>query len=767
MIGTDVAHYRVVAKLGEGGMGAVYKAFDTRLERFVALKTISTARPLTEQRRLRVIREAKAASALNHPNIVTIYDVLNYDGQFFIAMEFVEGSTLKELISARGLSLAKTLAYAVQVAWALAKTHAAGVVHRDLKPSNIMVTGEGQIKLLDFGLAKLAEIREAASDETATLGLTQEGMALGSVGYMSPEQAEGLHVDARSDIFSFGLVLYEMLTGQSAFQRATKLSTLAALLHESPAPLDAHLHDYPPELENLLDRCLHKKPERRFQAMLEVRQALESLASRADAISTSATSRIPSAPRPERGSAIAVLPFANLSSDPDHQYFSDGLAEEIITALSNVRSLRVTARTSAFRFRSKELDLQEVGEKLRVDYVLLGSVRRAGNRLRVTVQLVDPKHDYCIWSERYDRMLDDVFLIQDEIASAVVEALKHQISGIPDGAEPAWEQRKDRQAKDVHVHEDYLRGRYCLARRSLDSLHQGIAFFTAALEKDPAHALSKVGLADCYNLLGYYNERPPREAFPKAKAAAEQAIALNGSLGEAYASLAYSLIFHDWDWAAAERAFQQAARLAPGYVSVKHWKTWLHFARDEFDAALTSIREAQQADPLAPIVNSHVGLALAYAGRAGQGVDQILRTLELDPDFALAHYHLGTVYSLSGGLDRAIDAFETADRKSAGSLGLGRLGCAYASAGRRDEALRTLQRMEQASGYISPLELAYVHAGFEDADSAFHLLERAAEDRSADLVRFRLHSWPPNFRRDPRFQIFAERIGLPAASARG
>jgi len=276
--------------------------------------------------------------------------------------------------------------------------------------------------------------------------------------------------------------------------------------------------------------------------------------------------------------------------------------------------LRVTARTSAFRFRSKELDLQEVGEKLRVDYILLGSVRRAGNRLRVTVQLVDPKHEYCVWSERYDRTLDDVFLIQDEISGAVVEALKHQISGISDSGETAWEQRKERQAKDVHVHEDYLRGRYCLARRSRESPRQGIAFFSAALEKDPTHALSQVGLADCYNLLGYYNERPPREAFPRAKAAAEQAIALNSRLGEAYASLAYSLTFHDWDWAAADKAFQQGARLSPGYVSIKHWMTWLHFARVEFVAALTCIREAQLADPLAPIVNSHVGFGARLRG---------------------------------------------------------------------------------------------------------------------------------------------------------
>jgi serine/threonine protein kinase len=287
-------------------------------------------------------------------------------------MEYVEGSTLKELVSSGRLPLAKTLAYGVQIAGGLAKTHAAGVVHRDLRRSNVMVTCDGQIKLLDFGLAKLAEIPEAASDETATLGLTQEGMALGSVGYMSPEQAEGLRVDARSDIFSFGLVLYEMLTGQRAFQRASKLSTLAALLHESPAPLHAHLNQYPPELKALLDRCLHKKPERRFQTIPEVRQALESIVSLAHTFSASAVSRIPSAPRPERGLAIAVLPFTNLSSDPDHQYFSDGLAGEIITALSNLRSLQVTTRTSAFRFRSKELDLPEVGEKLRVDYILLG-----------------------------------------------------------------------------------------------------------------------------------------------------------------------------------------------------------------------------------------------------------------------------------------------------------------------------------------------------------------------------------------------------------
>jgi eukaryotic-like serine/threonine-protein kinase len=739
-------------------MGAVYKAVDTRLGRFVALKTVSTARPLSQQRRTRLFREALAASALNHPNIVTVYDILTHDGQFYIAMEFIEGSTLKELIQRREIGLVKAVQYGLQIADALARTHAAGVVHRDLKPSNIMVTGEGQVKLLDFGLAKLTAMeRPSASDETATLGLTEEGVVLGSPGYMSPEQAQGLRVDARSDVFSFGLLLYEMIAGQLPFRKPTKLASLAALLHEVPAPFHELGIECPAELEALAARCLHKSAGQRCGSMLEVRQALEAIAAHPHSV------RLPP-PARERGSAIAVLPFTNLSPNPDHQYFSDGLAEEIITALSNVRNLRVTARTSAFRFRSKDLDLQEIGEQLKVDYILLGSVRRAGNRLRVTVQLVDPKQDCHLWSERYDRTLDDVFAIQDEIASAVVEALQHQITGSSEVLGRTWEQaRRERQAKDVHVHEDYLRGRYCLARRSWDSLRQGIAFFEAALEKDPAHALSKVGLADCYNLLGYYNERPPHEAFPRAKAAAEEAIAINGRLGEAYASLGYSRIFYDRDWTGAEDAFRQSARLAPGYASAKHWKTWLHFARGEFDTALISIREAQQADPLAPILNSHVGLALAYLGRMAEAFEQLQMTVGLDPDFALAHYHLGTVYCLNGEFDKSIPAFEAADRKSGGSLGLGWLGCAYAMSGRKADANRIWKRMGQAQGYVSPLEKAYVQAGLGHVQATFDLLERAYEERSADLVRLRVQPWPKPIRQDPRLSALAERIGLPPA----
>ncbi|MBV8843395.1 MAG: protein kinase [Bryobacterales bacterium] len=755
MTGTEIAHYRIVGKVGEGGMGAVYKALDTRLGRHVALKTISVAKPLTEQRRLRLIREAKTACSLNHPNIVTIYDVLTHDGQFYIAMEFVEGITLKDLLR-KGIPLPKTVRYATQIAGALAKTHASGIIHRDLKPSNIMITPDDQVKLLDFGLAKLTESRrESYSDETATLGLTQDGMILGTVGYMSPEQAQASHVDARSDVFSFGLLLYEMLTGQRAFQKATQVSSLVALMHEEPVPLHDLTIECPLELEAIVERCLQKIPDRRYQTMLEVRHALDPI----DSGSSSAV-RVAPAPRPERGSSIAVLPFTNLSPDPGHQYFSDGLAEEIITALSNVRNLRVTARTSAFRFR-KELDLQEIGEQLKVDYILTGSVRRAGSRLRVTVQLVDPRQDCHLWTERYDRTMDDVFAIQDEISNAVVEALKQQITS-GSSAGQSWElPQKDRQPKDIRAHEDYLRGRYCLAKRSWASIRQAIAFFESALQKDSEHALSKVGLADCYNLLGYYNERPPREAFPKAIAAAEEAIAINARLGEAYASLGYSLTFHDWNWVAADRAFSQATHLSPGYASAKHWKTWLHFARGEFQAALNCIRAAQQVDPLAPILNAHVGLALAYAGQPAEAVEQLQKTLGLDPDFALGHYHLGTVFTLAGEFEKAIEAFESADRKSGGSLGLGLLGCDYALVGRQAEAEHILNRMEQGKGYISPLQMAYVEAGLGRADAAFELLDRAYEDRSADLVRLRLQPWPKAILEDSRLNALAERIGLP------
>jgi serine/threonine-protein kinase len=467
--GERVGPYEILALLGAGGMGEVYKARDTRLHRIIALKILPVEKVGDADRRRRFLGEAQAASRLNHPNIITIYDISEENGVCFIAMEYVAGKTLEQANPSGGLPLKQAIKYAAEIADALAAAHAAGIIHRDLKPANIIVTEDGRIKLLDFGLAKFIEPAVAAAEgETATLH-TIPGAIMGTAAYMSPEQAEGRELDARSDIFSFGLVLYEMLCGRRAFQADTWISTVAAVVRDEPRPLRVMNAALPALVEQHVARCLRKDPLQRFQTMLEVKQALADTAS-------SHVSR-------EEAASIAVLPFVNLSADKENEYFSDGLAEEIINGLTKVPELRVIARTSAFVFRGKEQDLRAIGEKLRVATILQGSVRSAGNRIRVAVQLIQVASETHLWSETYDREMTDIFAIQDDISSAIANALKVKL------ATPG------RRTANVDAFQRYLQGLYWYQRYTPESLAKAKESFEQALIHDPGYAPAYAGLA--------------------------------------------------------------------------------------------------------------------------------------------------------------------------------------------------------------------------------------------------------------------------------
>jgi serine/threonine-protein kinase len=754
MLGKSLLHYEIVEQLGEGGMGVVYRARDTHLDRFVAIKVLPPAKMSDPDRKRRFVQEAKAASALNHPNIITIHDVSQTDGMDFMVMELVNGRPLDHIIPKTGMPWRDVVTCGIQMADALAAAHSAGIVHRDLKPANIMVCESWRIKVLDFGLAKLADPELTSISQTYSIEqFSREHAVMGTVAYMSPEQAEGKRVDHRSDIFSLGLVLYEMLAGHRAFEKKSGLSTLISIVHQQAEPLRKSSSDIPAELDRVVQRCIRKEPERRFQQMIELKLALEDIRQ---------GTYQPRQDEPHEAPSIAVLPFANMATGGENDYFSDGLSEEIITALAKVPGLRVAARTSAFAFRGHEADVREIAQKLNVGTVLEGSVRRAGNRLRVTAQLVNAADGYQMWSERYDRTAEDVFAIQDEISAAIVSALRSRLVTADTKEENIQVPRSGPRPVSLEAHEAYLKGRFYWNRRTWDGLKRGIEYFNQAIAKDPLYALAYVGLADCYNLLGYYNERPPHDAFPLAKAAAAKALLLDDSIAEAHASLGYATLFYDWKWKEADREFRRAIELNPSYPSAHQWHGWYFFAIGRVDDAVAAMRHAHALDPLSPIISDHLGISFMTAGMFDEAMRHFLQTLELDPSFVLTHLALGSLYTAKKETAKAVEHLEKAVLISDGKLGLGLLGRTYAVAGDAAKAQQVLARIEAtgATRYVSPFERALVYDGLGDLEECFEWLEKAFSARTSDLIRFKLYAWSEAVRDDPRFQELVNRIGL-------
>lgn len=767
MVGETLGTYQILERLGAGGMGVVYRALDLRLKRIVAIKVLSPGTHGNDDRRLRFLQEARAASALNHPNIVVIHDVNEIGGTHFIVMEHVSGNALARLLDRGPIPAASVLRYAHQAADALAKAHSVGIVHRDLKPSNIFITTEDRVKILDFGLAKIMEPPQSTSDnptltELSPPGLyTEDGRVLGTPAYMSPEQAEGKPADPRSDIFSFGTVLYEMLSGRRAFTGTSSVAIMAQVLSHRPEPLDSIVAGLPAPLTALVERCLSKSPAGRLQTMHEVKEVLEAIMgelSRSSMVSQHTMPRIfadvPVLPTP----SIAVVPFANLNRDADSDYFADGLAEEITYRLAQTPGLRVTARTSAAALR-KEEDMLRTAGRLGIGFLLDGSVRRQGPRMRVSVQLVKTADGIQLWTERYDREVTDIFGVQDEIAARITDVLKVHLGR--GHALPAPKHRPD----SIGAYQLYLKGRHYWNRRSWDSLRKGVENFQEAIARDPLYTLAYVGLADSFNLLGYYAERPPREAYPKAKAAAQQAVRLDDTVAEAHASLGYSKLFFDWDWEGAEHEFCRAIELDSSYSSAHQWRAWYLFAMNRLDEAVTELKKAQELDPLSPIINDHLSLGLVLTGRVAEALEVIDQILEMDPAFALAYRRKGLACYNIGQVDECIAAIERAVELSGGTMGVGPLGFAYGRAGRQKDAVEVLARLRRTAGerYVSPLEMALVYGGMASLDDTFRELERACGDRTSDLVLYHHYPWPAEVRNDPRYSKISQQIGFPEA----
>ncbi len=781
MTGESFGHFKLLDKLGEGGMGVVYKAEDTKLLRPVAVKFLPAGLAGDPDARLRFEREAQAAAALNHPNIVTVYEIDERDGRIYIAMEYVDGRSLKDLLAAGPLPFPDAALIIVQVCDALERAHGAGIVHRDIKPGNVMVGRDGRVKVVDFGLAKLQDAGR----------LTLAATTLGTVHYMSPEQARGEDVDHRSDLWSLGVMMAEMVSGRLPFTGSHPQAVLRAVIDDEPALAFPPAPAVPAGFSDIVRRLLAKPPRDRFARASDVAAGVRRLAGHPAAASVSATVSIPPASIPSAFApppnlpAVAVLPFKNMSADPENEYFGDGLAEELINALAQVSGLRVAARTSAFSFKGKNMDIREVGRTLSVDTVLEGSVRRAGKSLRVTAQLISVADGFHLWSERFDRKMDDVFAIQDEITTAIVEKLKLKL------LKGEKERLVKRHTADKKAYDLFLHGRYCWNRRFKGDMVRAVGFYERAIAQDPDYAQPHVGIADVFNILGMWAYIPPREAYARSKAALDRALAIDDGLGEAYSSLAFISSNHDWDFAASQARFRRSIELNPADSYAHAWLATSLMITGQGEEALSEINAAISKDPMTSLFRALLGVGLCCLGRIEEGRRESLRAVTMNPHQPMAHLFQGFTFLATPALPAA--AVESLEKAASFGLtyALGWAGLAYAMAGRPEDARRTLVRLEAmerepflpaparlAVGlkpglksfrtlkrkYVSPLLRALCLIGLGDRERGLAELERSEANRDYFLptVLFAFSDLDhPAWREateEPRFRAIKDRI---------
>ena len=758
-------------------MGEVYLAEDTELGRKVALKVLLSEVADNEDRVRRFVQEAKAASALNHPNILTVYEIGSFEDSRFIATELIKGETLREQLREGPLTLRKTLSVVLQVAGALTAAHEAGIIHRDIKPENIMSRADGLVKVLDFGLAKLSKPSALANssitgEEAQTRGnLTQPGLIMGTIAYMSPEQARGQAVDNRTDIFSLGVVLYEMLTGRQPFTGETISHTIVAILEEDPPSLSGTTAYFPAEVERIISKCLAKNAARRYQTANDVVIDLTTLQTRllveaeiersslSDRKSEAATQIIKTGiGHVGARNSIAVLPFTNMSVDSDNEHFCDGLAEELLNALAKIDDLKVAARTSAFSFKGKYTNVSDIGQALGVKTVLEGSVRKSGNRLRISVQLVNASDGFHLWSERYDREMQDIFDVQDEITLAVVDALKVKLLGHEKKAV------LKRHTRNAEAYQHYLHGRFFYFKRTPEGFKKAIKHFEQAIEIDSEYAIAVSGLADCYTFLGFYEVLPPAEAEKHLKPLAKRALALDDSLAETRISVALCKRLYDWNFIEADQEHKKAIALNPKYAAAHHSYAATLILMGLNDEAIAAEQRAIELEPFTAVFNASLGWWHHIARRTDEAIVQSLRTIEIAPNHFYAHWVLGIAYGQDGKFPEAISALQKAVALTSLSqyvrADLGRL---YANDGQHDQAFRVLTELtEQArESYVSPVNMAKIYLGLGELELVFEWLVKACEERSVRLPWFIIDPALDNLRGDSRFKDLLRRVGLP------
>jgi len=795
MIGRTLGHYRVVEKIGAGGMGEVYRARDERLERDVAVKVLPAGTLADEAARKRFRKEALALSKLNHPNIATIFDFDTQQGVDYLVMEHISGETLADKLKAGPLPESQVLRVGAQVAEGLEAGHREGIVHRDIKPGNLRLTPDGRVKILDFGLAKAMRPASEVTAATTTESLTQTQAIVGTLPYMAPEQLRGEPIDARSDIYAAGAVLYEMATGQRPFPQTQAAELTGAILHQAPRPPRELHRRCSPGFERIILKALAKDPELRYQSARELRVDLHWLLAagpvpaperrrawveRFPAVGVKAAiggavlllvlltlfgAQVPARLRQLlRGGAggsinsLAVLPLENLSRDPEQDYFADGMTEALLTELSKISALRVISRTSVMQFKGTKKTVPEIARELNVDAVIEGSVQREGDQVRITVQLIHGPTDRHVWADSYQRELRGILALQSEVAQAIAQEINIKVSA-------------DEAARLVHTrpvdpeaHEAYLKGRYYWNKSTEEGLKKAIGYFNQAIEEDPSYAPAYAGLAESYALFGDFEILPPKEAYPRAQAAATKALELDDALAEAHTALGLVRLEYDRDWAAAEREFQRAIELNPSYPTAHQFYSWYLGAVLRPEECIAEARRALELDPLSVFRNADLGITLYLVGQYDRAIEQSQKALELDPNLDYAHWTLGLAYVQKAMYEEGIAHLEKAVTFSGSSPRyVASLGYAYAVAGRRHEARKILDKLNELSKhrYVSPYFIAAVYTGLGDKENALEWLEKAYQDHSGWLAYIKMQPEFAPLRSDPRFQDLLRRMNFP------
>jgi serine/threonine-protein kinase len=756
-----IGNYEVVRLIGEGGMGRVFLARDPMLDRHVAVKVLSSPTPLGEEV-ARFEREARALAALDHPNILSIHEFGRVGTTPYVVMELLDGKNLREVLGGGPMSHTMVLAYAIEVAHGLVAAHEKGIAHRDLKPENIFVTSAGRVKIVDFGLANVRVHDNSTTRSSSATVLTTPGSVIGTIGYMAPEQVRGEIADSRADLFTFGAVLFEMLTGKRPFEEPTMVETLHAILKAEPEWRTLSEARVPVALIEIIRRCMEKNLAARYPSTRDLLAALQNAQLQSDVFSTPRAFRSGSSPSgisAGRRTSIAVLPFTNIGADADMEYFSDGVTEDIINALTQVEGLYVAARTSCFAFKGKSAAISEIGAALRVNTVLEGSVRRSGKRLRITAQLIDVGDGYHLWSERYDRELDDVFAIQDDIAVNIAQKLRIALAD-----KPADEPLVKPPTRNLDAYELYLKARFYVEQRG-EGLVKGLEFFRQAIAADPDYAVAYAGMAETLCLLAVYGAADPQRVMPGAKGAAQKAIALDDGLAEAHNAMALVHVLHDWDWAGAVVEFDRALEINPRFVPSRYWKglfCHLFIARRE-EEALRETKRAVELDPIAALPAYALGLAYIGTGRYDDAVQCAERMLARDPAQAILYRVLGVALLCLKKYDEAAAAAERGAELSMRHPWLvGELGVVHAATGNLVEARRLQDELLARSqvAYVSPMSLAVIPIALGEVDEAIRYFELAFEQRDPLLIA--ATTWPLLLpvRKDPRVVHLLEQMGI-------